>query len=348
MKKIAKITALVLASIFVLAVAAPFVFKGKIISLIKTEANNNLNARLDFSDASISLISHFPKISVKVQNLSLVGVDEFSSDTLISAKQIDLAMNLMSIISGNNAKVSGIYIDEPRVHVIVHKNGHANYAIAKTDHSSDKESPAKAGQFKLELQKYVIGNGYISYIDETSGMSSEIIDLNHEGSGDFTSDLFTLSTKTNVAAVNFVYGGIPYLAHAKTILDADIEVNNKTNTYTFKTDQIAINDLNIHGEGFFQMLADAYNMDIKFSAPSTDFKNILSLIPAIYQKDFASIKTSGQVKFGGFVKGKYDNTHMPAYQIALDVKNGFFQYPDLPKSVKNINLTCQVDNPDGI
>ena len=38
---------------------------------------------------------------------------------------------------------------------------------------------------------------------------------------------------------------------------------------------------------------------------------------------------------------------MPAYDVNLEVKNGFFQYPDLPKPVKNIQLAMHVSNPDG-
>ncbi len=89
-------------------------------------------------------------------------------------------------------------------------------------------------------------------------------------------------------------------------------------------------------------------MDISFNAPSTDFKNILSLVPVVYQKDFAKIKTSGKAVFNGFVKGKYSAAQMPAYNVNLNVDNGFFQYPDLPAPVRNINIAMKVDNPDGV
>ena len=39
---------------------------------------------------------------------------------------------------------------------------------------------------------------------------------------------------------------------------------------------------------------------------------------------------------------------MPAYNLNLAVENGFFQYPDLPLPVKNINLNMTVNNPDGV
>jgi len=349
MKKIVKITSLVLLLLIAFAFAAPFVFKGKIISIIKTQVNKNLNATVDFTDADISLFRHFPKLAVAIDGLKVTGIAEFAEDTLISANRIDVALNLMSVISGGDMKIYAINVDAPRIHAIVHKNGHANWSIAKTD-TAEKENPAATSSpFKMKLQKYSITNAYISYRDETSNMSSEIINLTHEGSGDFTADLFTLTTKTSADAVSFNYGGVPYLVHTKTTVDADIQVDNKTNKYSFKTDKIALNDLKLNAEGFFQFANDsAYNMDIAFKAPSTDFKNILSMIPAIYAKDFAGIKTSGQAIFNGFVKGIYDSKHIPAYNINLDIKNGFFQYPDLPKPVKNINIAIKVDNPDGI
>lgn len=123
----------------------------------------------------------------------------------------------------------------------------------------------------------------------------------------------------------------------------------KNSKYTFKTDEILLNELKIATEGFFQVVNDSsYNMDIKFSAPSTDFKNILSLIPVVYQKDFANVQTKGKAVFNGAVKGIMSGKQLPAYNINLDVADGFFKYPDLPAPLKNINLSVKVDNPDGI
>ena len=50
----------------------------------------------------------------------------------------------------------------------------------------------------------------------TTGMSSEIVNLTHEGSGDFTAETFTLQTQTHADEITFVYDGIPYLNRTKT------------------------------------------------------------------------------------------------------------------------------------
>ena len=346
-KKIFKILLILFVGLFGAAIAAPFLFKGKIIAYAKNEINQKLNATVDFSDISLSFLRHFPKATISMSDLQVIGKNEFIQDTLVAAKKIDATLNLMSIIKGGGYKIYSIDIDKPRIHALVSKEGKTNWDIVKPDSTTTAKSERKPWQ--LTLDSYSISNGYIKYEDASSNMGSEIINLNHSGKGDFTSDLFTLVTKTSADAVSFHYGKIPFLSKTKTSIDVDIQVDNKVDKYSFKTDKIKLNNLALNGEGFFQFLNDSvYNLDIKFNAPSNDFKNILSLVPMIYQKNFATVKTSGEASFEGYVKGKYSSHEIPAYALGLNVKNGFFQYPDLPKPVKNINITARLQNPDGM
>src|SRR6516165_1041436 len=84
-----------------LVLATPYLFKGKMIRLIRAQANKNLRAHVNFSDANISLFRHFPKITLGLQNLQVTSVGEFEGDTLIGAKQFDIAFDLRSLISGD-------------------------------------------------------------------------------------------------------------------------------------------------------------------------------------------------------------------------------------------------------
>ncbi len=348
LRKIVKITLITLLVLIGMAFAAPFVFKGKITELVKKEINNHLNAKVDFGAVDISFFRHFPKVALGLDNLQVTGINEFAADTLFAAKKIDAAVNIMSVISGSEYKIYSISADEPRIHAIVTRAGKANWDIAKPDTAAAQPQTAQQ-PFRMNLQSYSIHNAYIKYDDAASNMSTEISGLNHSGSGDFTADVFTLATKTTADAVNFSYGGVPYLSKTKASIDADIQVDNKTNKYSFTAGKLALNELKLNTEGFFQLVNDSvYNMDIKYDAPSTNFKNILSLIPVIYQKDFATVKTNGKALFNGFVKGRYSASELPAYKLNLDVQDGFFQYPDLPKPVQHINFSVTVDNPDGV
>ncbi len=347
MKKLLKIVVIVFLVLLAALFTIPFLFKGKIIAIVKSEINKSVNAQVDFSDVDISLLRKFPRVAVAVEGLQVIGNGKFASDTLLAAKNIDVSLNLMSFIRGDKMTIYSIEVNQPRIQAVVAKDGQANWDIMKED--SLATAPEDSAAYNLELKKYAIYDGYIQYRDSAGAMSSEIFGLQHEGSGDFNQEIFTLATKTSADAVNFTYGLIPYLVNVKTMIDADIQIDNRDAKYSFKTDRILLNQLKIASEGFFQLVNDStYNMDISFNAPSTDFKDILSLIPVVYQKDFEKITTSGQAVFNGVVKGTMSGDKLPAFHIFLDVSNGYFQYPDLPAPVKNINVAVKIDNPDGI
>ena len=344
--KFVKIIGFTLLFLIGVAFAAPYLFKGKLLELAKKQINKNSTAKTDFADLDISFFRSFPKVSVALVNPQVVGTGEFAMDTLFSAKKIDVAVDLMSIIKGSEYKIYGIDLVEPRIHAIVHKNGKANWNISQPSTDTSTSSPKS---FSMALESYSIHHGYIQYKDEEGNMEMEIVNLDHNGSGKFNSDQFVLSTRSSSDAISFRYGALPFLANTKTVIDADLQVNNKTNTYSFKTDKVSLNDMKLNVEGFFQLMNDSmYKMDIAFNTPSSSFKNILSLVPAIYQKDFNSIQTSGEASLKGFVKGIYSSTQLPAYNLGVKINNGYFKYPDLPKPVKNINMSIAVDNPDGI
>jgi hypothetical protein len=244
-------------------------------------------------------------------------------------------------------RIYGVYIQSPRIHALVNKKGKANWEITKEDTiTSTAGSPSS---FQAKLEKYAIKNGYIFYRDETSNMEAEISGLDHEGSGDLTSDVFTLATKTKAVSASFNYAGVTYLVNARTGIDADIIIDNGKSKYSFTNANMDVNNLKLTADGFVQIDNDStYSMDIRFGALSNEFKNFLSLVPAIYKKDFDKLKTSGTAAFKGFVKGSYSPSQLPAYAVDLDIKDGFFQYPDLPQPVKNINIAMQISNPDGV
>ena len=347
-KKILKISGISLATLILLLLLIPIVFKKQIQALVKREINKQLNATVDFKDVKLSLFRHFPKATITIKGISIVGKGEYSKDTLIAAEKIDVTAGLFSVLKGKNVKVYGLYAQSPSIHLLVNQFGRANWDISKSSSSASTSTDTTASNFKLNLTQYKISNGYLEYSDKQANTYMELKELNHKGSGDFTADVFTLSTSTSAAAFDFVQNGIPYITHAKTDLDAAIKIDNKTNTYSFKTDDIQLNALKLSTEGFVQMInAQTFNMDIKFSSLKNDFKNILSMVPAMFTKDFASIETNGEAAFNGFAKGTYSPSQLPAYDVKLLVNNGSFQYPDLPKPVKNINLNLHAYNSDG-
>jgi uncharacterized protein involved in outer membrane biogenesis len=120
-KKIVKIIGIVLLSLIIIAFLLPLLFKGKIMAIAKKQINKNLSAQVDFKDVDISFFRHFPHVAAGLENLQIIGTGDFSKDTLLSAKKIDVALNFMSLFGDAEMKIYSITVDKPRVHAIVNK-----------------------------------------------------------------------------------------------------------------------------------------------------------------------------------------------------------------------------------
>lgn len=347
MKKFLKILALIIGIIIIILLLAPLLFKKQIVTKIKQEANKQLNATINFdNDISLSFFRNFPNASLGVNDLSIVGKGEYTGDTLAYVDQLHIVIDLTSLFGGKTYQIRDVALDKPYIQLLVDSSGNANWDIMKEDTTTSIADTSSS--FKAALQKYEINDGRLIYSDSSSGFYLKALGLDHTGKGDFTQDVFDLSTSSHAKALTIVYGGIPYLNDIETDIDADININVPESKYTFTKNTIKLNGLTLGVDGYVAM-PDSNNiaMNISFKANKANFKNFLSLIPAIYQKDFDDLKASGTMAFNGFVKGVYNEDRIPAFGLQLAVDNGMFQYPSVPEPLSDVNLDLAVKNADG-
>ncbi len=345
--RIFKWTGITLLVLIVLIIAAPFLFKDKIVAIVKEQANANLNAKVDFGEFDLTLISSFPDFRFKIQKVSVVNVAPFEGDTLAAIGELITDINLKSVLSGDQYKINSIIIDNARILGKVLPDGKANWDIAKAD-STAAVTPTETSEptkFAMKLNEFKIKNAYIVYDDMQGKMYGKLENFNYELNGDFTQDNFVLSNLLEIAKTTFKMDGVPYLNEAKVKFKADLDMDMPKMTFTFKDNQLDLNDLGLGFEGSVAMPDTNINLDLKFKVKQAEFKSLLSLIPAVYSKDFASVKTSGALALDGFAKGTYNASTMPAFAVNLSVKDAMFKYPSLPKSVNNINVDIKVNSP---
>lgn len=351
-KRILKWTGITFLLLLILVIAAPFLFKDKLVQLVKKEANKSLNAKVDFGDFDLTLFSSFPDFRFKIQNLSVINVEPFNGDTLAYIKELSFDLNIKSVISGDKYQINSVVIDEPIINGIVMHDGKANWDIAKASADTATAEPVdtSATKFALKLNSLQIKHANITYNDMQGNMSAVLKDLNYTMSGDFTQDIFTLSNLLEIAETSFNMDGAGYLTKAKARFKADLNMDMPNKKYTFKENEFDLNDLGLTFDGFIAMPTDDINMDLKFAAKQTEFKSILSLIPSVYSKDFANVQTQGKLKLDGFAKGtmhsEKDSTKntYPSFEVNLAIADAMFKYPSLSKSVNNINIDVHVEN----
>lgn len=350
---------IILVSLLVLIVAAvvvlPIVFKDDIKQALDDTMDENLNATVfyDVGQFSLSLIKNFPDITVSMGDFGIVGRGEFKQDTLVSVGSFDVTVNLMSAITGDQIKVEEILLDQPKISVLVLADGKANYDIAKPSESSTEleeattpeETDASGSDLSIAIKRWAISDGQMVYKDESLDFYTSLVGLKHEGSGDFTLDVFDLTTNTVIEAASLGFEGIEYASDKRIEIDLTLNMNLPEMQFSFKENRIAVNDFAMGAEGNISMKEEDIKMDITFEGKDIDLRSILSLIPGVYQEYLDGVTAGGIINFAGLVKGTYNESSMPKIGATFSVDNGSISYSAFDIPIEKLNIKSSFDYP---
>ena len=355
-KKILVFLLIAFSMLIAAAVVLPLIFKDDIIKLVKAEANNQVNAELDFGDISLSLFKNFPDFTLSIDDITVKNRAPFEGVTMAEIASVELSLDLMSVIKGEKIQINTVGLKSPRLHIIVLPDGTANYDIAKSDETTTtaadtiETSDTASTAFNVGIQSYFIRNANIIYDDRQGDMYVHLVDFTHEGSGDFTQDDFLLKTTTESESVTYKTGGIAYLSNVRLDMKFDMQMNLPNMRFQFVENYLRLNELELNFDGMIAMPDEEggpIDLDLMFGTNQTTFAAILSLVPGVYTADFKDVKTAGSLSLSGSAKGRMIGEQLPAFALDLTVGDAMFQYPDLPSAAENISIDLHVKNPGG-
>lgn len=352
MKKLLKIAAAVVAVVLVAALVLPLALRGRIGEIVKSEANRVLAARLDFESLDISLLRRFPKASLELRGLTLVGVERFEGDTIVAADRISVAVDVMSLFGDEGFEVSKVLLVRPSVYGHKAADGAVNWDVMKPSDEPQQESEEDSADdgpstFRLSLKAFDIEGASLRYADDSTGMYAATSPVDLSLRGDMSADRTDLALKLTCKGLAFRTGGIAMLSGAEAGLDAVISADLLNNRFTLSDNTLRLNNILLSLDGWAELGEESVKMDLKANTSRVGFRDILSMIPAFYTRDFAELSADGSMTLAASVAGEMRGDRMPAFDVRLGVSDGSFRYASLPQGVTGINVDAAVSNPGG-
>ena len=357
MKKLFYLLGSLLALIFLAILFVPYFFRDDIVGRINQEIESQLNAQVNYNpdDFSLSLLQHFPELSVQTGKIQVINKAPFDQDTLASIDRLTVTVDLFDLMA-KHIEIKQIYFHRPIVNVKVLENGTANYDIVKEQPTKasnatneKKEESSEKNDFKLSINHWELLNADISYVDLSSKIDLEAKGINHKGSGNFSLNLVDLSTETAIKSLSFSQGPTKYVNKKRLLAELEVALDLPNNKFTFKENKIKLEELALGFEGDVALLPkDAIQMDVEFHSQESSFESLLSLVPKSMLPDLSDIETKGNFSFDGKAKGIYTENQLPAFSTSLAVKDAYAKYKKLPEAVKNIQIDVKIENNSGV
>jgi len=314
---------------------------------LEEEINQRLQATVSFDDISLSLWSDFPNPTAKLSNLIIAGHGPFEGDTLLVAPEFSVEVSVWGLLKGDT-ELKSVKLNAPHVRLITTRDGISNYSIIKPDTLAPTQADSEG--LEVNLDAITIRDGVISFEDRSTRTALLLTGVDHAGTGAFAHDVFDYQTITRLGEVTIDYDGIRYFDKRNVDVEMGLEVDTRSSTFRILHNAVRINHFKFRLEGGLTMLKEGFSVDMKFSSPETNLRNILSLLPGVYMDDASHFRTTGAALFEGFVIGSYTgiDKRIPAFHVDLQVKDGTFQLDTLPAPLKNIQFELVLDNSTGV
>jgi hypothetical protein len=332
-----------------LLLVLPLLFRDRIAQRAKLEANRNLDARVDWRDVGLTFFRDFPDLTLTLDDLTAAGVGRFQGDTLAAVRHLRVVLDLASVLgnltAGRPIVVRAVELERPRLSLIALEDGTANWDITKKTPATAHEAASKP--MAISLRRFEISDGAVAFDNRKAKLKAWLSGYDQSLSGDFSRDLVGIKTKADADTVSVTFAGIPYLNRVALGLTADVQADLAKKSYSLKDTELRLNDLRLGVSGSARTAGTNLGLDLAFTAPSTNFRSILSLVPAVYAHDFEKVKTAGTFAVNGQVKGEYGDSAFPSFALNAKVNNAAFQYPDLPLPARDIAMDLSLTNPGG-
>lgn len=351
MKKVLKIGMAVVAVLLVAALVVPVAFRGKIADIVRREANAMLRAQFDFDKLDISLLRHFPHASVEIKGLTLIGEGTFAGDTIVAAKRISVVVDLMSLFGDGGFEVTKVILAEPAVHARKLADGAVNWDVVKPSEepaAAESAEDAEPSSFRLSVRDFRIADAVLRYEDDSTRMRFSTAPVSLRLRGDLSAERSELELHLAAHQVGLSSAGIPLLSRAEAELDAVIEADLAQKKFTLSHNTLRLNAIELSLDGWAELGDQAVAMDIRAACDRVQFKDVLSMIPAFYTREFRNLTAGGELSMSLGARGEMRGALLPAFELKVDVRNGSFQYASLPKAVTDIVLAMRIANPGGV
>ena len=343
-----------LAVVLTLLLLIPLLFEGRIERRLQAEVEGRTGLRVTWGDVGLSLLRDFPHVTLFVRDLEAVGTGAFEGDTLASITSLRVALDLGSALRALRDRgpvvVRSVALEEPALGLRRLEDGTASWdpLARETERTAAEEGQGGSGRgIGIELRSFEVTDGRIVYDDARSGVFASLEGVRHSLAGNFSRESLVASTRAHADRMTLRFAGIPYLPEASLDLDAEVEVDRTQSRVRLLDNELRLNELAVALAGEAAQRPEGLALDVTFSAPRTEFGELLSLVPVVYATDFASLETSGTFALEGHVRGLYTEGTLPSFSLLLAVDDGSFRYPDLPLAARAISADLSIDNPGG-
>lgn len=314
-----------------------YIFEDDVKAYFLQKINTQLNIRVEIGKIDFSLLSHFPQASISLEKVVAHHSKPYKGKgNLIEAEQIDFSFSVFELFIGNYS-INRIDIQNGSINIHRDAQGVVNYDLLKPGNNDTNE------RVDFKLNAVFATNVNMTIEDVPSDFSTSYLIKKGKFKGDLSNDIFTLKVASDLEIEQLKSDKIAWIKERHVYIEMGIEINKKTQVYTFIDGGIQLADLKFNVSGKIQN-KDVIGMDLQFGGVDLDISSFLSLLPKEYSKVITKYKSDGKFYCDATLKGNWSKNEHPYFNAEFKIEDGTIRQIEHDIELKNVKLSGRIHN----
>ncbi len=338
--KILKWSATGVILILILLFCISLFLQDDVVNVFLNSINKNISTKIEIGSGSFSLISKFPKASVKLEDVLVHSSPKFDrtqfkrsdTDTLLSAKSVSLEFKMIDLIKGKY-NIESVSVNDGIMNLYSDSAGMINYEI------SDESTPSSDKEFVIDLEKINASNINTIYINIATSLYISGLIKNGRFKSRIAGDNIDLIASSALQLSRFEV--FPIILKTSTSASLDLNMHKSDSGYFFRKGTFKIEGFNF---GISGMMYDDNILNLKVTGRNIDVSKIKKFLPAEYLEKFREYNPSGILRIDCGLNGLVDRRNNPDIKINFSVDNGRIFYEKSKIILNKLSLSGSFNN----
>ncbi len=339
--KLFRNTAIGILSLILLAIIGTYLYftDARLKSILLPIASESLGTEVTATSMSLSMFRHFPSASVEIRGLSLGDAND---KPLQDMEAMSFAVKILPLLS-NKLDISHLQLDGPVVQYFVYDDGSTNLdAMMEAMRDTTSIAPDQEG-WEVDLRRIVLNEASILYDSRPDSMRVQVEQLNLDAAL-HVANVISSTFNARAQGLTIESKGTPVLSGFALGLEQESEIDLQNETVALNAGNLLFGDFRLGITGTLSNWSEALYVDLKLASSSSDFSELLRLVPEDRRDQFANYETRGAFTIHGTILGELSRHVVPQFDLKASIVDGYLKDKKLPTAIEDINLQFTATN----
>jgi hypothetical protein len=298
----------------------------------------------------LSFWNSWPEVSVELHGISALTTEanmarhHFRRRNLLEANMLSFKLDLLSFFT-NHYEVKRIVLEDPVVYAEANRQEHWNWEVMLAPALKPDTTQPDTANLHFALRRFVLQNADIRVVQPTQHLVMDAKQLDLELAGDFAADEFRLEAQLACRMDTLAHNRNRLVSHRNLRFEGALDVKSGQGKYRLEGAKLWVEEifLALHGQVLAPGRGQGLHLDLAFASGKSDYRRVLSLLPAYLTTDLRSLEVGGHFQVEGTLVGPINRTQSPTLQVDYRVWEGSLASAAPPASITGLAFHGQLE-----